>query len=1187
MALVSNKLQPQVDLPVFEWTRPLPVAATAGLSCSATADSPFFQSTSGRYIYLLLNATNFWRYDTVADSYLQLASPGITPLTASSMRFAGALGYYGRCISATSTTLVTGLPCSNSGVGYRIRITSGKGAGQERLITGISDPIVADWGGATAGAATTLTDTAKNWGWTGTATNCNGWVGYVVRIVGGTGVNQVRKILYNTATVLTVADPNIYAHDTWSLPMSTTAGTAGWVAPAAGSMYQIESSIITVDTAWDDIPDSTSRYVIQSGGVYLASGATVANGGMTLQYYSVLEDIWYAKSGLSNMIPTLLTDLSLERFTENSSLWTTGSATAGSTTSLTDSSANWTTNQWIGYYVYIWSGTGRGQIAAITGNTGTVLSFATLGTAPDSTSKYNITGYDAGKLTSAEPRIVFDTSKSWTVDQWKNFGLRILSGTGAGQMRQILGNGSTSLILYSNWRITPDNTSVYVIQGYAEDLMFTLGANAETYLYRTEDMDMLSHGRILDEGIIQVASALITDGTSTATHEGYDQKPIAINSLSGTTTITATTAQPHQLEAGQWVSIRGVTSAAADAYNVTGKVQIIGTPTTTTFTYTPFAAGTGTYQYSNNVTIGTSVLPDASKYHADLATGGSTSTITFTRAQPTNINGWFVYGTNVADGAQVASGGGTTTITLNIEGGGTPTGTIIFTKWPRPVTATYSSGGGAGVFTMTLTGTVPAYVKGWQVTGTNVGIGAYVTGGEGTSTISMSIQCSGTPAGTITFSHPMNRIQPTSASYSSGSGTTITLSGNVPTYVTTWFVSGTNIANGTTVTGGAGTSTITLSTSTSGTPSGTITFYPPTLMPVMYYGTSAGPTVAATGALSVGNPVQLTAQNVNNGVVLTPLNAITAAASGTSRFVIAQRNMIGMSYLGQNMNYLSGIAVGTQSTTTLVDTNSFWATATGSGGSAGTTSFTISAPGSPIHNGWFVSGSNIPTGARVASGAGTTTITTDMPLSGTVSGTITFTAWSAQHMVNRRLRVISSTGINQELTITAATPTSGTLTFATATAGLSGSTAYVILPTIIPGAGCLLQWVSDSSVVGNKGTRLFRFRGGAAAGIDKIDLRTDQYQVQYTIPITETLSSGTMYAYDQLDRIYFTKDVTNRIYYLDTNTLTIHGAGVFPYLAGTAGIGNKMEVFHTTDGLEYLWINRQQQVECFRQLLFF
>ena len=78
-----------------------------------------------------------------------------------------------------------------------------------------------------------------------------------------------------------------------------------------------------------------------------------------------------------------------------------------------------------------------------------------------------------------------------------------------------------------------------------------------------------------------------------------------------------------------------------------------------------------------------------------------------------------------------------------------------------------------------------------------------------------------------------------------------------------------------------------------------------------------------------------------------------------------------------------------------------------------------------------------------------------------------------------------------------------------------------------------------------------------------------------------------MFAYDGTDRIYFTIQATNRVYYLDTDTMQIHSAGMFPYAVGTAIVGNRMEIFETVDGLKYLWLNRHSQVECFRQLLFY
>lgn len=58
-----------------------------------------------------------------------------------------------------------------------------------------------DSGTATAGADTTITDSSKSW-------TANQWIGYQVRITGGTGVGQIRVITANTSTALTVASMN-------------------------------------------------------------------------------------------------------------------------------------------------------------------------------------------------------------------------------------------------------------------------------------------------------------------------------------------------------------------------------------------------------------------------------------------------------------------------------------------------------------------------------------------------------------------------------------------------------------------------------------------------------------------------------------------------------------------------------------------------------------------------------------------------------------------------------------------------------------------------------------------------------------------------------------------------------------------------------------------------------------------
>jgi hypothetical protein len=111
-------------------------------------------------------------------------------------------------------------------------------------------------------------------------------------------------------------------------------------------------------------------------------------------------------------------------------------------------------------------------------------------------------------------------------------------------------------------------------------------------------------------------------------------------------------------------------------------------------------------------------------------------------------------------------------------------------------------------------------------------------------------------------------------------------------------------------------------------------------------------------------------------------------------------------------------------------------------------------------------------------------------------------------------------------------------------------------------------------------------RGGGLYGFERLDLTTDRISVVNTAPLSETLSTGSMTAYDGGDRIYFHKDNTQRVMSLDVVTGKINGASMYPYAAPTAVLGNRMEVFTTKDGLKYIWLNRSSFQECFRCLAF-
>lgn len=1108
MPLTSNLIQKQVDLPVWEWPRATPVVTTAGLSSFAMGDTGNnYNAINTRYMYQLLNATNFVRYDTVTDTYQPLASPPNAPLTASSIRFNGGQGFYNRVISATSTTITTGLPSAQNAVGYRIRIVSGTGAGQERIITAVSDPIVAFSGNATAGATTSITDSNNNFvsiSATGVQ-NVNNLVGYMVRIIYGTGLNQTRKILYNTASVITIGDLNFVQNDPFANCTWTTT-------PAAGSQYQVESYTITVDSAWTTTPDNTSRYVIQSGGVWLLSGAA-ATPFYTLQYYDVLHDQWYVRTANTQMATAAPTDLSLIAPSDSNSVWWTGTATSGSTTTIVDASKTftWTTNQWAGYYVHIFSGTGLNQIGLIASNTADTLTISTLGVAPAAGSQYQIIGYSGGTSSGSNTFNTFnDTSKSFTVNRFRNYSIRILAGTGVGQTRTILSNTATSFTLYRSWNIIPDNTSIYAIVMDPETYYITWGGVGEMFVYTAGTADTLSHGRVFDQGVACLGAAWL----SNSSHTIFEQMPVAISSISGTTTITATTVQAHNFIAGQYVSIRGVTSAAADIYNVTGLVQIASVPSTTTFTYTPFAAGTGTYAFGLTA-LSTTVLTDASKTYADNTSSATTTTITFPRVTPSNINGWYVTGTNIVNGTRVSAGAGTATITLDTTATGTPSGTITIRQWApsTAVTGTYLSGGGTNTASFTLSAAPAVSVVGWYVSGTGIAVNTFVSA-VSSATIYLSTPCTGAVSGTITFNPP------------AATGRLVTFNSAAPAATT-------------------------------------------------------GLAATQTGyTISPGAGASLTL----------PAAAAAAPTAAVSKYVVSSVSLLGAGTAGLPNTWYSGVLLGTQSTTTAVDTNTFITVACNISAGNATITASTSLPGSVA--GWYVSGTGISTGTWVTSigSAPFTTITLSAPATSTnASASLTFTAFNP-NLVGRRLKFTTATGITQDVAITAVTASSGTLTFGLATAGATGATAYSICSIPVKGAGHAGLWAynnlsaSPNSV--NRGRFLILPRGGAV-GIDKYDLTTDQVIPLYFAPYNESLTSGSMFSYDFGDRVYYCAAVTLRCYYIDVNTNQVYGAGFLPYIAGTAGIGNKADIFVTNDGLKFWIVNRPAGSEVYRQLLFY
>jgi hypothetical protein len=290
----------------------------------------------------------------------------------------------------------------------------------------------------------------------------------------------------------------------------------------------------------------------------------------------------------TNILLAQATDMSLERMSENASIWERGTATGGTTGTLIDAtrgvdSPAWKVNQWTGYSVYIFSGAAKGELLKITANTATTLTFGDDATeAVDGTSRYMILGFDAGYASSGANSTLTDSAKTgpaaWATDRWKNYAVRILHGDGAGQVRTIASNNANTLTVTPKWDTNPGVGSVYVIQGDPDKMYMWNGGNAALPIMNLEST-VTTLGRQTDWGIAR---------SSAATVAGH--QPVSIASATWSAgVVTITTSHPHQFRVGgPQVTVAGMTTSPA----VNGTYTIASVTSPTVFTYSLPGSGT-------------------------------------------------------------------------------------------------------------------------------------------------------------------------------------------------------------------------------------------------------------------------------------------------------------------------------------------------------------------------------------------------------------------------------------------------------------------------------------------------------------------------------------------------------------------------------------------------------------------
>ncbi|MBL8807326.1 MAG: hypothetical protein JNN22_10825 [Rhodospirillales bacterium] len=125
------------------------------------------------------------------------------------------------------------------------------------------------------------------------------------------------------------------------------------------------------------------------------------------------------------------------------------------------------------YRVTITAGQGKGSSAIITASTATTITAPGLAST-DSTSQYTIQSVTGplltGSATAGTTTTVTDANNTWTVNQFAptaagiSYQVRILSGTGAGQVGIIASNTANTLTVSPAFSTAPGANSVYVIE---------------------------------------------------------------------------------------------------------------------------------------------------------------------------------------------------------------------------------------------------------------------------------------------------------------------------------------------------------------------------------------------------------------------------------------------------------------------------------------------------------------------------------------------------------------------------------------------------------------------------------------------------------------------------------------------------------------------------------------------------
>jgi hypothetical protein len=858
-------------------------------------------------------------------------------------------------------------------------------------------------------------------------------------------------------------------------------------------------------------------------------------------------------------------------------------------------------NVCVGSKIRILYGTGAGQERTITACSDGVI-------------------YDNGLATTASATQIGDSTKKWRVNQWDGYNCRLTFSTGQSQVRRILYNDTTTLTFSDTNHQAVDsfnNTGFSAVTPFAVPVT-TAGAQTN-FVIESSVLTVDSSWEVTpdESSIYQIMTGgiwLMTAAASTpfAAFQYYD---ILLDSW-----FTKTPSGPmHQAAALG-------TDFAIDKTGEAGGVFLSGVTASSAAAKTLVQTG-ATYEYDRYANYQLRIVSGKGIGQQRRIAANSADTFYVEKKwdiTPDNTSGYAIYGDT--DKIWLAGNASSAMYQYSVDHDLWSSAPIVDTGVARQISATPAAGNtgsygpphegyaitsitysASGILSVAVNAAGTNYVVGDLVTCSTTGTNGQVyvtgvTGGGAVTTLQLAASGSGYSNGS------------SNTTGGAGSGLTITLTvgkvGNVVTAVNHDFRHGefvtiagcateTTFNNTFAVIGINSQTAFSIAANSAATQSPTAASSLTTTLIVdaaQNWNTNEHVGRVVFVQTPGTSPTNAGARRItaNTATTLTLSSVISVMANGQSRYVIQEARPFGAMCIDKVAERSPNGWTTSGTATTLVDTTKNWrinqyqncrvriVSGTGEGNDVVITSNTATTL---TVASWNVATPDATSKYEIMDSYGIVT---------TGGGTTTVTDanknFPTNYLAGKRIRYIAGTASSSAGTATVeVSVTSNTATVITVPALTSNATDtfYAIYEIPARSTGINIKWLFGLSDVEKKGRWLISPRGGASNIFDIFDIPTSTWELTpFITPITATLTTGSMYAYDGVDSYYFTKDATNRIYQLDLSKFQVEAATSIPYAHSTATLSNKFEIIKTVDGLKYLYVMRHTGQEMWRTLKF-